>query len=353
MSAHDASGEAAMSAERVFGQPLAEFLGSGSLAGVLIAAAEAGRDVGRRIAAGPLSGNHAEIVGANSGGEAQKALDIHADERFEQAFRSASVRALASEERDEPEILDPHGEFLVAIDPLDGSSNIGVNVTMGSILAIFAAPARAGIEPRDLLLPGHAQRAAVLIVYGPHLDFVFTVGAGTHAATLDPDSGVFRMTRFDMAIPEGKAEFAINASNARHWPDPVRAYIEDCVMGESGPRTKNFNMRWIGALAAEANRILISGGVYLYPDDARTGHGQGRLRLVYEGNPIAFLVEQAGGLATDGINRILDIAPKDLHQRVPLIFGSTEKVERVRRYFVDVHRIAARAPLFGRRGLLR
>ena len=342
-----------MSADRVFGQPLAAFLGEGPLSGVLLAAAQAGRDLGRRIAAGPLSGDHAAIVGANTGGDAQKALDLHADELFEAAFRGASVRAFASEERDAATLLDLSGEFLVALDPLDGSSNIGINVTMGAILAIYAAPAHAGFAPEDLLQPGHAQRAAALIVYGPHIDFVFTLGKGTHAATLDPETGVFRMTRFDILIPEGRAEFAINASNARHWPEPVRAYIEDLVMGETGPRVKNFNMRWIGALAAEANRILVTGGVYLYPDDARQGYRHGRLRLVYEANPIAFLVEQAGGLAIDGVNRILDLAPESLHQRAPLIFGSTDKVERVRSYYLDGFRSAARAPLFGRRGLLR
>jgi fructose-1,6-bisphosphatase I len=191
------------------------------------------------------------------------------------------------------------------------------------------------------------------VLYGPYLEFVFTIGSGTHGATFDPARGLFRMTRFAIAIPEGRTEFAINASNARHWPDPVKAYVADLVMGETGPRVKEYNMRWIAAMVAEAYRVLVRGGSYLYPEDARPGYRQGRLRLVYEANPIALLIEQAGGMATDGVNRILDVPPTDIHQRSPLIFGSADKVERIRGYYIDGHRSASRAPLFGKRGLLR
>ena len=336
-----------------FGQQLGDFLGEGELGKVLAAIAEAGLTISRRIARGPLGGNLSEAVGANIGGETQKALDIFTDETFAHALRSVSVRGLASEEREAPALLDPDGVFLVALDPLDGSSNIETNVTMGSIAAIYDAPARAGIEDKDFLEAGHKQRAAALVLYGPYLEFVFTVGAGTHAATLDPESGVFRMTRFNMVIPEGLPEFAINASNARHWPEPVKSYVADCVMGETGPRVKEYNMRWIASMVADAYRVLVRGGCYLYPDDARVSYRQGRLRLVFEANPIAFLIELAGGMATDGVNRILDIPPNAIHQRTPLIFGSTDKVERIRSYYIEGHRSASRAPLFGKRGLLR
>jgi fructose-1,6-bisphosphatase I len=337
----------------VFGQPLAEFLGEGELQTLILAIAEAGATLARRMAFGPLGGNLAALVGASLDGDGQKALDVHADETFARLLNGASVRAIASEERDTPALLDPAGAFLVALDPLDGSSNIETNVTVGSILAIFDAPAVEGFETKHFLEAGHKQRAAVLILYGPHLEFVFTLGAGTHVATLDPTSGLFRMTKFSLAIPEGRPEFAINAANASHWPDPVKAYVADCVMGEAGPRSKAYNMRWIASMAADAYRILVRGGCYLYPDDARAGYRQGRLRLVYEANPVAFLIEQAGGMATDGVNRILDIAPTDVHQRTPLVFGSTDKVERIRGYYIEGPRSASRSPLFGKRGLLR
>ena len=161
------------------------------------------------------------------------------------------------------------------------------------------------------------------------------------------------MTKFNVSVPEGRPEFAINASNARHWPEPIKAYVADLVMGESGPRVKEYNMRWIASMVADAYRVLVRGGCYLYPDDERTQYRFGRLRLVYEANPIAFLIEQAGGMATDGVNRILDIPPNAVHQRTPLVFGSTDKVERIRGYYIDGYRSASRAPLFAKRGLLR
>jgi fructose-1,6-bisphosphatase I len=337
----------------VFGQLLTEFLGEDDLGRLLAVIAGAGAKIARRIAYGPLAGDLSEIVGSNTDGDAQKALDIYADDVFVDALRSAPVRGMASEERERPIALNPEGAFLVAIDPLDGSSNIETDVTVGSLLAILDAPAAPGCEAADFLQSGHRQRAAVLILYGPHVEFVFTVGAGTHVATLDPATGEFRMTKFSLVIPERRREFAINASNARHWPEPVQNYIADLVMGESGPREKEYNMRWIAAVAAEAYRVLVRGGCYLYPDDARAGFGQGRLRLIYEANPIALLIEQAGGMATDGVNRILDLVSSSIHQRTPLIFGSTDKVERIRRYYIDGHRSASRAPLFGKRGLLR
>jgi fructose-1,6-bisphosphatase len=264
-----------------------------------------------------------------------------------------SVRALASEERDDVTQISPDGKFLVAVDPLDGSSNIDINLTIGTVVSVLEAPATGEASAKDFLKPGHAQRAAAVVLYGPQTSFVFTTGAGTHIATLDPTSSLYYVTHQHVSIPEGKNEFAINMSNSRHWPEPIKAYVDDLLMGAEGPRNKDFNMRWVASMVADVKRVLVRGGVYLYPDDARPGYGKGRLHLLYEANPVAFIIEQAGGLAIDGVNRIMDIEYDDVHARTPLIFGSTEKVEIIRTYFLDGHRSAARAPLFGKRGLWR
>ncbi len=336
------------------GAELPEFLRQTApedLADIVSSIANASRDVAALVRLGPIAGALGAEVGVNSGGEAQKKLDIFADRTFERCLHKSSVRAFASEERRDVTALSETGKYLVAVDPLDGSSNIDVNVTMGTIFSVLDATGPASAS--DFLQSGHKQRAAGVILYGPHTTLFFTTGSGTHAATLNPSSARYCLTKLHLQIPEGRSEFAINMSNSRHWPAPVKAYIDDLLMGEDGPRAKDFNMRWVGAMAADAYRVLQRGGVYLYPDDSRAGHTKGRLRLLYEANPVAFLIEQAGGLATDGVNRILDLAYDDLHARTPLIFGSTDKVERVREYFLDGHRSAARAPLFGRRGLWR
>jgi len=290
-------------------------------------------------------------VGPAHDGVAQKALDVFADEAFVNWLKRAGVRAVLSEERHDPLPLDPDGGFIVAIDPLDGSNNIDANASMGTFFSVLDAPAES-FRPSHFLQPGANQRAAGFVLYGPHVDFVFTWGAGVHIAALDPDANRFHVTRIAARIPAGTREFAINASNSRHWPGPVRAYVEDCLDGEEGPRGRNFNMRWTGAAVAEVYRILVRGGVYLYPEDSRPGYEHGRLRLLYEANPIAFLIEQAGGAATDGFHRILDLIPASPHARTPLVFGSKDRVERVARY--NAGGSAARiAPLFARRGLLR
>ena len=271
--------------------------------------AQAAAPLAARIARGPLAGELGAAVGANTDGDIQKALDLYADAAFEAALTGASVRALASEEREAPTALNPDGKYLVAIDPLDGSSNIDVNVTIGTIFAVLPAPERGGAETADFLQPGHRQCAAGMFVYGPHAALVFTLGAGTHVAALDPDTREFGVARRHIHIPEGRPEYRDQRVQCAPLAGPVRAYVDDCLMGETGPRAKDFNMRWIASLVADAFRVLQRGGAYLYPDDARAGYAQGRLRLVYEANPIALLVEQAGGLAIDGVNRILDIPP--------------------------------------------
>jgi fructose-1,6-bisphosphatase I/sedoheptulose-1,7-bisphosphatase len=203
------------------------------------------------------------------------------------------------------------------------------------------------------LQPGTQQVCAGFAVYGPSTVLVLTMGKGVHSFTLDRELGSFRLTRENIRIPEDTKEFAINMSNQRHWEPPIQRYIGELIAGKSGPRGQDFNMRWVASMVADVKRVLVRGGVYLYPDDARPGYGKGRLHLLYEANPVAFIIEQAGGLAIDGVNRIMDIEYDDVHARTPLIFGSTEKVEIIRTYFLDGHRSAARAPLFGKRGLWR
>ncbi len=306
------------------------------------------------IARGPLAGSLAAVVTECSHGDEQKELDLRADDLFEAAMREAAVAAFASEERETAQLLDPDAPLAVAVDPLDGSSNIDTNVSIGSIFSILPMPGDARTDPGAAFLqPGTRQLAAGFVVYGPRTELVLTLGEGTLICTLDRDSGRFLVTRPQVQIPLGKREYAINASNYRHWEEPIKAYVDDCMAGDQGPRGENFNMRWIASLVAEAYRILVRGGIFLYPRDARPGYGQGRLRLLYEASPIAFVVEQAGGGATDGEDRILDVVPSELHQRVPLVYGSRDKVDRVARYHIDMHAIGERSPLFGRRGLFR
>jgi len=320
-----------------------------AVADTLNAVAQASTTVADLIGRGPLAGSLAEEVGDNAGGDAQKFLDVRADELFIEAFQAAPVAIVYSEERDDPVPLDAGAPLAVAIDPLDGSSNIDTNVSIGTIVSVFPAP-----EGTDAPLPkGRDQVAAAFTIYGPQTSIVFTLGAGTHSATLDRASGRFIVTAETMQIPTGRREYAINASNYRFWDPAVQAYIDDCIAGAEGPRGENFNMRWIASLVAEAYRVLQRGGIFLYPRDARPGYQEGRLRLVYEANPIAFIVEQAGGAATDGIDRILTIAPKTMHQRTPLVFGSRDKVELVGRYHTEPPATGEFSPLFGRRGLFR
>ena len=337
-----------------FGENLEAFLSRSApceVARVLGALAQAALGVANIVRRGGLGGRLDAEVGPGHDGVAKKALDALADDAFIDRLKGAGVRGVVSEERDEPVALDASGALLVAIDPLDGSSNIEVNGAIGTLFSVLDTP-DAAFNASLFLQPGRRQRAAGLAFYGSRADFVFTTGRGVHVATLDPDAGLFRMSAFNLQIREGAREFAINASNSRHWPAPVRAYVEDCLEGDQGPRGRNFNMRWVGAVVGDVYRILMRGGVYLYPEDSREGYEHGRLRLLYEANPIALLIEQAGGAAIDGFQRILDITPASIHARTPLIFGSKDKVDRIALYYRD-GRGAQRAPLFQKRSLLR
>jgi fructose-1,6-bisphosphatase I len=314
--------------------------------------ADAGREISRLVARVALAGALGAAAGdVNADGDVQMELDLRAHEILMAAFGTAPVALILSEELTEPKAVDLDAELVVALDPLDGSSNIDTNVSVGTIFSVLVG--NGGARTRTALLPGHRQRAAGYVIYGPQTSLVMTIGEGTQLFTLDPDSGEFLLTKANLQIPQKTREFAINASNFRHWDEYVRAYVDDCLAGETGPRGVNYNMRWIASLVAECHRILMRGGVFLYPADKRPGYANGRLRLIYEANPIAWLVEQAGGGASTGRERILDIQPSAVHQRVPLIFGSADKVARIDGYYADLDPLGRHSPLFGQRGLFR
>lgn len=314
-----------------------------SLAATLLAIAEGSVLVAERIAAGGALG---AAAGTNSDGDGQKALDIIADDIFADVLSRAPVRWLASEERETATPMTEGAPLAVAIDPLDGSGNIDLNVSIGTIFGIRAA---GPTGPGTFLASGRGLLAAGYVVYGPQTGLVLTTGNGVDSFLLSPTTGEFELIEAGVQVPTEAHEFAINISNTRHWPQPIRSFIEDCIAGSTGPLEVDFNMRWIAALVVEAHRILRRGGIYLYPADARPSYGKGRLRLVYECAPMAMLMEQAGGLATDGESAILDIVPDSLHARVPFVFGSADLVKKVAAYLATPR--LDRSPLFGERGL--
>lgn len=304
------------------------------------------------LTAGATPAELGEIVlQKNADGDLQKDLDVRADAIIRQSLSRVPIAAFASEECAECELHNSDAKLCVAIDPLDGSSNIEINMSVGTIFSITPMPQDASSVFHE---KGAAQIAAGFVVYGPQTSLVLTLGDGVDVFTLDQTDGVFRLTRCKVQIPAAAPEFAINASNQRHWDPHVLAFIEDCLAGLDGPLGRDFNMRWIGSLVAEAYRILTRGGIFLYPGDARKGYADGRLRLVYEAHPIAFIIEQAGGATSTGRQRILDLASETLHQRVPLIMGSADLVSRAERLYASpdiMHR--SDAPLFAHRGFFR
>ena len=303
------------------------------------------------VGKGALAGTGARAGTSNSQGEAQMALDVQADAIFRRTTEwGGTLAAMLSEEGEAPYSIPPQypkGRYLLAFDPLDGSSNIEANAPVGSIFSVLRAC------EQDFLQPGLEQVCAGYAIYGPTTMLVLTLGRGTHGFTLDREIGEFIYTHPDLAIPEETGEFAINASNARFWEPAVKRYVDECLAGRGGPRGRDFNMRWIASLVAEAHRILMRGGVFLYPRDERESTRNGRLRLLYEANPIAMLIEQAGGRASTGTQRVLEVQPGALHERSALIFGAKSEVERLELYHRDHNRRAYDAPLFGARGLFR
>ncbi len=300
--------------------------------------ARACKSISNAISKGAL----ADVLGAagsdNVQGEAQKKLDVIANDVLVEANEwGGHLAAMASEEMDLPLSIPnryPKGEYLLVYDPLDGSSNIDVNVSVGTIFSVLRCPE--GVQEPDekaFLQPGAKQVAAGFAVYGPATILVLTVGNGTVGFTLDREMGSWVMTQEKIVIPADTAEFAINMSNARNWTPPIKRYIDECIAGKTGPRGKDFNMRWVASMVADVYRILSRGGVFMYPVDAK--HTGGRLRLLYEANPMSFIVEQAGGAAINGPQRIMDVQPEKLHQRQGVILGSKNEVERVGRYYND------------------
>ena len=318
----------------------------------IAAIAAASIDLSALIADGPLAGIVGQNGGINPDGDQQKDMDVVADEMMRSALRNAPVAAVLSEEVALPETLNPDAPLCVAIDPLDGSANLENNISVGTIFSI---------RPRgnDILStffePGTAQCAAGFVVYGPQTTLVLALNARVDIFILDRRAQEFLLTAKGVRIAPDTPEFAINASNQRHWHGPVRAYIDECLAGTNGDRGADFNMRWIGSLVAESLRILVRGGVFLYPADARAGYREGRLRLLYEAHPMALVMEWAGGAATTGRRRILELGAKTPHQRVPLIMGSVRGVRDVTAIHEGIEPMFdnSDAPLFARRGLFR
>ena len=334
---------------------------TGDFSGLLNAVATAVKIISNQVGRGALAGTLGSAEMENVQGEVQKKLDLISNEvMVGETEWTGHLAAIASEEMEDICPVVPagrRGKYLLVFDPLDGSSNIDANISVGTIFSILRSP-DPGAEPRveHFLQPGTAQVCAGFALYGPSTMLILTTGDGVDGFTLDRDIGAFVLTHPRLRIPEDCGEFAINASNERFWEPPVRRYIQECLAGSTGPRGRDFNMRWIASLVAETYRILTRGGVFLYPRDSKEPARPGRLRLLYECNPIAFIVEQAGGGASTGRERVMEIQPASLHQRVPLILGSRNEVERIERYHRDQASEQGSAfddSLFGSRSLFR
>ncbi|KGJ03906.1 fructose-1,6-bisphosphatase I [Paracoccus halophilus] len=305
------------------GRPVAHVLTGKGPAAIVLALAQALPPVSARLAAGRLYGDPAHIVGVNDSGDRQKALDVAAHDHMLAALDAAGVRQVLSEEAENIIVLNPDGAFDVAIDPIDGSGSIGIGAPLGMLFSVLPA------APQGFLRPGRAVVAAGYASFGHSLDFGWSLGDGVHIATYDAAADAFRLTRENIVLKPTASTIAYNASNERHWHEGLQAWLHDLRLGRDGPRGRDFNMRWLAAAVGELHRILLQGGAFLYPADRRAGYENGRLRLIYECVPIAFLIEQAGGAASDGRVAILDRQPDGLHDMTPLIFGARDEVETI------------------------
>ena len=332
---------------------------SGDFNSLILNVALACKSIARKVACGALTSGHGDVGGAiNVQGETQKEMDVVSNEVFLEVNEWCGCLAgMASEEMARPyQIPDryPKGKYLLVFDPLDGSSNIDVNVSVGSIFSVLRAPnGDRAVTEQDFLQAGAEQVAAGYAIYGPATMLVLTVGNGVNGFTLDLNLGEFMLTHPTMHVPADTSEFAINASNSRFWEAPVKRYVDECMAGKTGARGKDFNMRWIASMVAEAHRILMRGGVFLYPRDNKDASKPGRLRLLYEANPIGFIIEQAGGRASTGRQPVLAVQPSSLHQRIGLVFGSSHEVDRIERYHNDMQPVEMHDPLFNEHGLFR
>lgn len=312
------------------GTPLEHFLAhKGGHAEIVAAIARAVPPLARRLAEGRICGDPTAIVGTNDSGDRQKALDVGAHDHMLAALRAAGVRQVLSEEAIDVISLNPDGLWDVAIDPIDGSGSIGIGAPLGLLFSVLPA------APEGFFRTGRVVKAAGYASFGHSCDFGFSVGDGVHVATLDPARGQFYITHENLRLTPKAKTIAYNASNERHWPLGLQAWAQDLRAGKDGPRGQDFNMRWLAAAVGELHRILLLGGCFLYPADSRKGYTDGRLRTVYEAVPIAFLIEQAGGRATDGFRPILDRLPRDLHENTPLIFGAADEVDTIIRYLPE------------------
>ena len=334
--------------------------GKSDLAALLVDVAAAVKAISAMTAKGDLAGILGSLETQNVQGETQKKLDVLSDQAFINTFKLGGLIAgLASEENDDPiTVTDPEkkGPFLAVFDPLDGSSNIDVNVSVGSIFSILEAPKGRDPVMADYLQPGTKQLAAGYAIYGPSTMLVITVGKGTHGFTLDREVGNFILTHGNIEIPADTSEFAINTSNERFWEPPIQRYVAECKAGKTDIRGRDFNMRWIASMVADVHRILMRGGVFMYPRDTKDMSKPGRLRLMYEANPMSFVIEQAKGLASTGRKRIMEVTPENIHQRIPVVVGSRNEVERIEKYHHEYDTGADQkysSPLFGDRSLYR
>ncbi len=332
----------------------------GQLAGLLVDVAAAIKSIAALTAKGALEGGHSYAGAANVHGEEQMRLDVLADDlMIEHCEWGGLVAGMASEEHEQPIDITAdlqRGPYLLVFDPLDGSSNVAMNVAVGTIFSVLRHPGAAAPTIADFLQPGVQQVAAGYAIYGPATMLVLTVGKGTHGFTLDREVGNFVLTHPDIRIPEETSEFAINTSNERFWEPPVQRYVAECKAGATGIRGRDFNMRWIASMVADVHRILMRGGVFMYPRDFKDPSKRGRLRLLYEANPVALVVEQAGGAASTGRGRLLEVIPERLHQRIPVMLGSRSEIERIERYHAEFDGGTDkpyRSPLFKERSLYR
>ena len=341
-------------------QQLTDIPGASDLGALLVDVAAAVKAISAMTAKGALDGYLGEQGGKNAQGQTQHKLDVLAQEIMVRSCEWGGLLAgMVSEELEHPYPLPveyTRGRYLLVFDPLDGSSNTDVNVSVGTIFSVLRHDTTELPGVADYLQRGEQQVAAGYAIYGPATMLVISAGKGTHGFTLDREIGNFILTHPDLQIPADTSEFAINTSNARFWQPPVHRYVTECQAGKSGIRGRDFNMRWIASLVAEVHRILMRGGVFMYPRDSKDKSKPGRLRLLYEANPISLLVEQAGGRATTGNQRLMEVKPESLHQRVPLILGSRNEVERIERYHAEYESGADRpysSPLFNERSLFR
>lgn len=301
--------------------------------------ARACKVIGHTVNKGAITGMLGSLDQENVQGEIQKKLDVISNDILLEANEwGGHLAALASEEMEAIHPIPhrfPKGEYLLVYDPIDGSSNIDVNGVVGTIFSVLKAPdsvAGRDVTEADFLQPGTQQVAAGYAIYGPQTLLVLTVGTGVHAFSLDREMGSWVQTTEHMTIPRTTREFAINMAYVRHWTPPIRRYIDELLAGKEGPRGEDFNMRWMASMVGDVHRVLTRGGVFMYPTDTRPNMQNGKLRLMYEANPIAFLIEQAGGMATDGTGRIMEVQPVGLHQRIGVVLGSAEEVVRVAEY---------------------